>query len=164
MKNKLLKAAPVLLQRAGVALAFPLLICLLLIQPFQAAATTSEGPDLIESEADITITGTVLDENEEALPGATVSVQGTTRGTVTDLDGKFSITVPEESTLVISFIGYQAQTIKVSNQSELTIRLSQDASALEEVVVIGYGTQRKSDLTGSVGSVGETELSERPAP
>ena len=115
-------------------------------------------------EDDVTITGSVVDENGEPLPGATIAVQGTTRGTVTNLDGNFSITVPESSTLVVSFIGYQAQTIKVTNQTVLNIRLAQDASALEEVVVIGYGTQKKSDLTGSVGSVGEAELNERPSP
>ena len=115
-------------------------------------------------EDDVTITGSVVDENGEPLPGATISVQGTTKGTVTNLDGIFSITVPESSTLVVSFIGYEAQTIKVTNQTVLNIKLNQDASALEEVVVIGYGTQRKSDLTGSIGSVGETELNERPSP
>ncbi|MDN3686249.1 TonB-dependent receptor [Cyclobacterium jeungdonense] len=136
----------------------------MLNQPVQAAAIAIDNFGSTFQEADVTISGTVLDENGEPLPGATISVQGTTRGTVTDLDGKFSITVPEESSLVISFIGYQSQTIKAGNQSNITIRMNQDSSALEEVVVIGYGTQKKSDLTGSVGSVGESELNERPSP
>ncbi|WP_163385783.1 SusC/RagA family TonB-linked outer membrane protein [Cyclobacterium jeungdonense] len=164
MKNKLLNAGLKLLERAGFVLAIPLMICLMLNQPVQAAAIAIDNFGSTFQEADVTISGTVLDENGEPLPGATISVQGTTRGTVTDLDGKFSITVPEESSLVISFIGYQSQTIKAGNQSNITIRMNQDSSALEEVVVIGYGTQKKSDLTGSVGSVGESELNERPSP
>nr|WP_162340553.1 TonB-dependent receptor [Cyclobacterium salsum] len=164
MKNKLLKAGLKLLERAGFVLAIPLMICLVLNQPVQAAAIAKDNSGSTFQEADVTISGTVLDENGQPLPGATISVQGTTRGTVTDLDGKFSITVPEESSLVISFIGYESQTIKAGNQSNITIRMNQDSSALEEVVVIGYGTQKKSDLTGSVGSVGEGELNERPSP
>ncbi|MEX2565252.1 MAG: TonB-dependent receptor [Cyclobacteriaceae bacterium] len=134
----------------------------MLLPPNAMGASMASNMSLIED--DVTLTGSVVDENGEPLPGATISVQGTTSGTVTDLDGRFSITVPEESTLVISFIGYESQTVKVTNQTVLNIKLVQDSSSLEEVVVIGYGTQRKSDLTGSVGSVGEAELNERPSP
>jgi len=113
---------------------------------------------------DVTVRGKITDETNQPLPGATISVQGTSRGTVSDIDGEFSIVVPENATLVISFIGYETQMIRITNQTVLNIKMQQDASAMEEVVVIGYGTQRKSDLTGSVGSVGAQELSERPAP
>ncbi|NHE56550.1 SusC/RagA family TonB-linked outer membrane protein [Cyclobacterium plantarum] len=164
MKNKLPKAGRNLLHRAVYVLYLPLIILLLWGQSVQASEVINKELKSGQLEEDVSITGTVLDENGLPMPGATISIQGTSRGTVTDLDGKFSITVPEEATLVISYIGYQSQTIKITNQTELTIRLNQDSSALEEVVVIGYGTQKKSDLTGSVGSVGEAELNERPSP
>ena len=165
MKKPLLMAGNLLSKSKRVHLFMLLFVSSLLItQSGFSANVNPDGRTAFYLEDDVTITGNVVDENGEALPGATISVQGTTKGTVTDLDGNFSITVPEASTLVVSFIGYQAQTIKVTNQTVLNIKLSQDASALEEVVVIGYGTQRKSDLTGSVGSVGAAELSERPSP
>jgi TonB-dependent SusC/RagA subfamily outer membrane receptor len=98
----------------------------------------------------IAITGTVLDENGEPMPGATVTIEGSTSGTVTDVDGNFSIDVDEGAVLVVSFIGYKTKRIPVSNQNELTISMELDASSLEEVVVVGYGTQIQSRLTGSI--------------
>lgn len=165
MKKPLLMVGKLLPKSKKVHLLLLLFISSLLItQSGFSANFKSEGRTAFYLEDDVTIKGSVVDENGEPLPGATISVQGTTKGTVTNLDGNFSITVPESSTLVVSFIGYEAQIIKVTNQTVLNIKLNQDASALEEVVVIGYGTQRKSDLTGSIGSVGETELNERPSP
>jgi len=165
MKKPLLMVGNLLPKSKKVHLLLLLFISSLLItQSGFSANFKSEGRTAFYLEDDVTIKGSVVDENGEPLPGATISVQGTTKGTVTNLDGNFSITVPESSTLVVSFIGYEAQIIKVTNQTVLNIKLNQDASALEEVVVIGYGTQRKSDLTGSIGSVGETELNERPSP
>jgi TonB-linked SusC/RagA family outer membrane protein len=104
----------------------------------------------LSQEIDVTVSGTVTDENGEPIPGATVSVQGTTTGTVTDLEGDYSISVPEESTLTFSFIGYETQNIEVGDQSVINVTLIEDMASLDEVVVIGYGTQKKSDLTGSV--------------
>jgi len=165
MKKPLLMVGNLLPKSKKIHLLLLLFISSLLItQSGFSANFKSEGRTAFYLEDDVTIKGSVVDENGEPLPGATISVQGTTKGTVTNLDGNFSITVPESSTLVVSFIGYEAQIIKVTNQTVLNIKLNQDASALEEVVVIGYGTQRKSDLTGSIGSVGETELNERPSP
>ncbi|WP_339925597.1 TonB-dependent receptor [uncultured Cyclobacterium sp.] len=164
MKKPLLMAGNRLSKSKRLNLLMLLFISSLMIVQSGFSAGLSPEWRMTSLEVDITITGSIVDENGEPLPGATIAVQGTTKGTVTDLDGNFSITVPESSTLVVSFIGYQPQTIKISNQTVLNIKLSQDASALEEVVVIGYGTQRKSDLTGSVGSVGASELSERPSP
>src|SRR5690554_949507 len=106
--------------------------------------------EIISSAYDIQISGTVTDETGQPLPGTTVTVQGTTLGTVSDLDGKYSLSVPEGATLVFTFIGYQTQRVQVGNQTVLDIRMVEDASSLEEVVVVGYGTQRRSDLTGSV--------------
>jgi len=80
-------------------------------------------------------------------------VKGTTNGTITDMDGKFSLDVEEGATLVVSYIGFANQEIKVGNQTNLSIALKEDSKALDELVVVGYGTVKKSDLTGSVGSV-----------
>ncbi len=100
------------------------------------------------------ISGTVRDENGTPLPGASIVEKGTTNGTESDFDGNFSITVTDENAvLVISYIGFTAQEIPVSGQSNLTITLQESTAALDEIVVIGYGTQLKSDLTGSVSSL-----------
>ena len=114
--------------------------------------------------ADITVTGTVTDKNGEALPGASISVRGTSMGTVTDLDGKYTLTVPEGSTLVFSYIGYTSQSVQITTQSTINISLADDQSSLDEVVVLGYGTVQKSDLTGSVSTIDPRELANLPAP
>src|SRR5690606_338820 len=102
---------------------------------------------------DITVTGTVKDANGEPIPGATVSVPGTNIGTATDLDGTYSLTVPEGSSLSFSFIGYVTQMVEVGARSVIDIVLEEDMASLDEVVVIGYGTAKKSDLTGSVARI-----------
>ncbi|MBT0810583.1 TonB-dependent receptor [Litoribacter ruber] len=102
-----------------------------------------------------TVTGKVTDLNSgEELPFVNVSIKGTTRGTTTDIDGNYSIGVQSnEEILVYSFIGYTAREVVAGNQSVIDVQLEGDTKQLDEVVVIGYGTQRKADLTGSVGSV-----------
>jgi len=102
---------------------------------------------------DITVTGTVTDTDGESIPGVTVFVPGTTTGTATDLMGKYSITVPEEATLSFSYIGYVTQSIVVGNRTVLDVVLEEDVTSMDEVVVIGYGTAKKSDLTGSVARI-----------
>ncbi|MDD4198089.1 MAG: TonB-dependent receptor [Paludibacter sp.] len=99
------------------------------------------------------VSGTVLDKNNEPLIGASVQVEGTTRGTITNVMGEFSLECTPQDKLKISYIGYITQVIAVNDQKQLTIVLQENAKALEEVVVVGYGVQRKSDLTGSVSSV-----------
>ena len=107
---------------------------------------------------DIQISGTVTDESGAPLPGASITVLGTSSGTVTDIDGNYSINVPEEASLVFSYIGYESKTVAVGTQTTINITLLQDASSLEEVVVVGYGTVKKSDLTGSVSSIQADKL------
>ncbi|MDR1403689.1 MAG: carboxypeptidase-like regulatory domain-containing protein, partial [Tannerellaceae bacterium] len=100
------------------------------------------------------ITGKITDSSGEPVIGANVVAKGTTNGTVTDMDGLFTLlNVAERATLQVSYIGYLAQEIILSRQTHLNIILLEDARTLEEVVVIGYGTLRKKDLTGSVGQV-----------
>ncbi|PZX59127.1 TonB-linked SusC/RagA family outer membrane protein [Algoriphagus ratkowskyi] len=126
-------------------------------------ASVTSAPLISSLQADVTVTGKVLDETGLPLPGATISVAGTTAGTVTDIDGNYSITVSETADLIFSYIGYEPQRIAVGTQTVINVTLRPDATALEEVIVIGYGTTKRSDLTGSVGSVGAEALRERPA-
>ena len=107
------------------------------------------------------ITGTVVDPNGEAVIGANVLVKGTTNGTITDMDGKFSLEVPEGAMLLVSYIGYGDYETKVGNQSNLSITLKEDSKALDELVVVGYGTMKKKDLTGAVGAVKGESLAAR---
>ena len=99
------------------------------------------------------ITGTVLDATGMPVIGANVMVKGTTNGTITDMDGKFSLDVEEGAILVVSYIGFSNQEIKVGNQTNLSIAMKEDAKALDELVVVGYGTQKKVNLTGAVSTV-----------
>ena len=110
------------------------------------------------------ITGVVTDKKlKEPIIGASVIVKGTTNGTVTDLDGNFTIQVSKENVLVISFIGYITQEIKVNeNQTSYNIQMSEDTQTLDEVVVVGFGTQRKANLTDAVATVDTKVLDSRP--
>lgn len=119
-----------------------------------------EDKDVIQrvNQTQQTITGTVTDDDGIPLPGATVTVIGTNRGTTTDFDGNFSIEAREGDKLQISFVGFQTFEVSISNQKELLITLETDNASLDEVVVVGYGTQKRSDLTGAVSSVTEGEF------
>ncbi|MEP1782426.1 carboxypeptidase-like regulatory domain-containing protein, partial [Reichenbachiella sp.] len=112
--------------------------------------------------ADVDLTGKVTDENGEGLPGASVLVKGTTNGTITDLDGNYSLTAPEDAIIVISFVGYKSQELSIGGRSTLDVQLEVDAEQLDEVVVVGYGTQRKVDLTGAVGSISSADIVNKP--
>lgn len=111
---------------------------------------------------DIQVTGTVNDETGSPLPGVSILLKGTTRGTTTDLDGKFSISGPSSGVLVFSFIGYNTVEETIGSRSKIDLSLTPDMSNLEEVVVVGYGTQKKSQLTGAISSVGNKEIQELP--
>ncbi len=109
------------------------------------------------------VTGTVVDASGESVIGASVMVKGTSNGTITDMDGNFTIqNVPQDGTLIISYIGFRTQNIPVSGKSNLKITLEEDKQLLDEVVVVGYGVQRKSDVTGALTRVGEKELNAKP--
>ncbi len=110
------------------------------------------------------ITGTIIDaETGTPIPGANVVEKGTTNGTTTDFDGNYSITVSADATLVYSYIGYQNQEIPVNGQTTIDVTLSADVTALDEIVVVGYGTQRKKDLTGAISVVDTEELTQQPS-
>lgn len=108
------------------------------------------------------ITGVIKDATGEPVIGANVVVKGTTNGTMSDIDGKFELQVPAGAILQISYIGYVAQEIPVRDQSVLNVSLKEDSEMLDEVVVVGYGVQKKSDITGSVTSVSKDRLEKLP--
>ena len=109
-----------------------------------------------------TITGIITDANtSEPLLGASVVLKGTTQGTVSDMDGNYSITATPGATLVFSYIGYDTKEIRVGNQNVINVALSEDSQSIEEVTIVGT-VMRKSDLTGAVGSVSSEILQEKP--
>lgn len=106
------------------------------------------------SWAQTTVTGTVTDDLNAPLPGASVIEKGTTNGTTTDFDGNFTIEVSDPNAILeVSYLGYTTMEIPLAGQTNVTAQLSEDATQLEDVVVVGYGVQRKSDITGAIGSV-----------
>ena len=119
----------------------------------------------IAASAQISVSGVVLDENQAPMPGAAVLLDGATgHGVVTDEKGRYKIVVPSsESILRFEFMGYSSVKMKVGNKSELNVTLNPDVSFLEEVVVIGFGEAKKSDLTGSVGTVQMKDIIQSPS-
>ena len=113
------------------------------------------------SYAQSTIKGTVNDELGEPIIGASVKVQGTNDGTITDINGSFAVKAASNATLNISYVGYLSQSVKVAGKSEINVVLKEDAQMLNDVVVIGYGTMKKSDITGSVVSVNTEDMMKR---
>lgn len=108
---------------------------------------------------DFTVTGTVQDQSGQPLPGANILEKGTTNGTQTDFDGNFEITISNaDAILSVSYIGFSSKEIAVNGQNSITVSLEESAAALDEIVVVGYGTQKKSDLTGSVSSLKSEDL------
>src|SRR5690606_1612459 len=104
------------------------------------------------------VTGTISDVSGFGLPGVNVIKKGTAIGTTTDGSGKYSIEAADEDILVFSFIGYQTQEIRVGTQTLINVVMSEDIATLDEIVVVGYGTQKKTDLTGAVSRVDESTL------
>ncbi|HEY4061939.1 MAG TPA: TonB-dependent receptor [Puia sp.] len=111
---------------------------------------------------DIRVTGQITGENGEPLFGVSITVSGTNRGTATDSSGNYSLMAPPDGTLHISYVGFQDQTVSIANQATHNIQLKHASSLMNEVVVVGYGTARKIDVTGSVAHVNGEELSKQP--
>jgi TonB-linked SusC/RagA family outer membrane protein len=116
-----------------------------------------------DKKADIRVSGRVTDSKGAPLPGVSIRVKGTASGTTTDTDGKYSLNVPENSgTLVFAFMGFKGQEINIGGRNVINVQLAEENTALNEVVVIGYGTQRKTDLTGSLTSISTKEFAQQP--
>nr|WP_310589346.1 TonB-dependent receptor [Fibrivirga algicola] len=133
------------------------------IKRILAPSTSSQQSNITEVK-DTQVTGRVVGDNGEGLPGVNVQIKSTTRGTSTDVNGNFKLTVPDNAVLVFSYIGYVSQEITVGGKSVINITLAADDKTLNEVIVVGYGTQRKRDVTGAVTTVTEATLKEVPAP
>ena len=113
--------------------------------------------------AQVQVTGRVVDITGEPIIGANVVLKGTGQGTITDFDGKFSLSdLPKKGTLVVSYIGYVDQTVKIEGGNFYKIVLSEDTETLEEVVVVGYGTQKKLNITGAIDVVSSNTLEKMP--
>ena len=126
-------------------------LCLLFLSLMTGAAYAQDGQR-------VTVTGTVVDGQGEPVIGAGIVVKGTTEGTITDLDGKFSIEAEAGTTLVVSFIGMDSYEFTAEGQKNLNVVLHDDTMALEEVVVVGYGTQKRNHLTGAISIVKSDKL------
>ncbi|WP_188548680.1 SusC/RagA family TonB-linked outer membrane protein [Hymenobacter qilianensis] len=130
--------------------------------PAYATAESAAIAALAQTPADITVTGRVIDETGGGLPGVNVVVKGTSNGTSTDPEGRYTITAPDNGTLVFSFVGYNPQEVAIGGRTTIDINLAPNTQALGEVVVTGYGTQSKRDLTGAVARVEGTEIVNQP--
>jgi len=127
-------------------------ICILMFLPFTGRAQQT-----------LTVSGTVTDQDGQPLPGASVVVQGTTNGAQTDFDGNFTLVdVPSDAILEVSYLGFSSLEVNVNGQTTLAISLQEDAQALDEVIVVGYGTARKRDLAGSIVKVEGDEVADKP--
>lgn len=120
--------------------------------------TTEAIKDLHAQQQAKTVTGTVTDVNGEPIIGANIRIKGTTTGTITDIDGNFSIEAKPQSVIEVSYIGYLTQETVINNQKSIRFLLKEDTKTLDEVVVIGYGVQKKADLTGSVANINTEKL------
>lgn len=111
----------------------------------------------------VSVSGKITDKNAAPLSGATVSVKGSTASVVTNQDGVFQITVPSaNSVLVVSFVGFAAQEVALAGRNTITVSLTQETGTLDDVVVVGYGTRKKKDVTGSVAGIGQKDIRSRP--
>ena len=108
------------------------------------------------------VSGVIVDTNGDPVIGANVVEKGTTNGTITDLDGKFTLEVNDNSVLQVSYIGYNTQEVSANGKTSFSIKLGENTQTLDEVVVVGYGTMKKSDLTGSVTNVKAEKLLSKP--
>jgi len=138
--------------------------------PLIANAATMSSPKkhkyiLWHKQQSLPVAGKVVDSKGNPLPGVSVSEKGTANGIVTDVNGNFKLTVANQSSvLVFRFLGYISQEVVVGNQTSFSIVLADDVRSLNEVVVVGYGTQKKRDLTGAIASIGSKDTAVQPVP
>ena len=123
------------------------------------------SPGLDEAQQNTVVGGVVVDKNNEPLIGVSVMVEGSSGGTITNMDGKFSISLPKNKTsLKFSYVGFATQTVSVKNKKEVRVVMHEDLQQLDEVVVVGYGVQQKSHLSGSVTKVNMDGIEDVPTP
>lgn len=147
-----------------VRLIYPCAFMCALSLPVLADVPAMLDVDVIEQSKGIVVTGTVLDESGLPVIGANIMVKGMNVGTITDMDGHFSLEVPyAEASLTVSFIGYTTQDVPLKGRKNVDVVLVEDTKTLQEVVVVGYGSQKKATLTGAVASVNVKELSQSPS-
>ena len=132
--------------------------------PALAAATpaTAAVRSLTWPVADVPVTGRVTGADGNGLPGVTVLVRGTSVGTSTSVDGSFSLAVPQAGTLVFSYVGYKTQTVVLGATNVINVTLAADEQKLNEVVVVGYGTQQRGSVTGAIASVSGHDIASQP--
>jgi len=111
----------------------------------------------------VTVTGKVTDANNQTVPGVSVQIKGTTQGAITDLDGNYTVTAPPDATLVFSFIGLATQEIAVNNRTTINVQMREQSFNVDEVVVVGYGTQKVKDLTSAISTVKADEIAKSPS-
>lgn len=136
----------------------------MVMNPLIGSNMYSTTKTAIVQEEKKTITGTILDKNSEPIIGASIIEKGTSNGTISDVDGRFSLAVSDDAVLEVSFIGFVPISIPTSNKTVLNIVLNEDTQKLDEVVVVGYGTQKKINLTGSVSVVDNKRIVDKPVP
>lgn len=124
----------------------------------------SRLPVQVVLQPEVTVTGTVVDPSGQPLPGVTIVVEGTSRGTVTDIDGKYSIDANPEDALVFSFVGFETQRFVIRNTNTINVTMREDISSLGEVVVVGYGTLKERDLTSSIATLKTDVITQTPTP
>jgi len=164
MKNNNLKFAKKMETRYRISKLVSCTVIILIyisLLPLKAHATGSLSETVITQEK-VTISGTVKDENGEALPGATILEKGTSNGTITDADGNYTISVEQGAVLVISFVGMETQEVSIGNQTIIDVVLIRAAIGLDEVVAIGYGSQSRRTLTTSIAKVDGETLADIP--
>lgn len=131
--------------------------------PLRITVTTTHAAHALTAAMAIVVKGRVTGENGEGLPGVSIRIKGTSQGTITDMNGNYNLSVPDENAVLeFSYVGYVTQSIALNKRSTLNIALQPDVEALEEVVVVGYGSQKKSDITGSITQVSEEKLKAIP--
>ena len=131
------------------------------VKPIQTYSTQ----ELFTKRLVLNVTGRVMDANGEPLIGVNVQIKGTNKGASTDIEGCFSLNdIGDQAVLMVSYIGYKSQEVPVGGRTSVTIVMQEDAQTLDEVVVVGYGTQKKVNLTGSVSSISSEALENKPLP